>query len=307
MPNVLCIDPVRALAKRASAKIAVKSIAHRFERLAVLHLLKDSRIFRPVKASELAAAPPWAAEAHSRGEELVVFKSNRALAARLHTVARRIADACKVAETEIATHPNDAAKIVAAREFLAKFSRVNFETAAKKALAFSRVLLAWQDDLDAKPLCEPRTIFLLNGRRWILVTSVKELRAIGREFMNCLGRTQSSGGYGGMLMKGHAQFWVLRDIGGKGLIVAMAAGRAPTHFMEVKGPRNAHVRLDDEDLHALSLIIGISPAPPPPPPPPPAAPPAGVLAIVLAARQPCRCNLCMPRLVPRLRPRVRAL
>lgn len=306
LPNVLCIDPVRALAKRASAKIADKIIAERFERLAVDRLLKDPRNFRPAKASELTDAPIWAVEAYVRSEEVSVFKTNRALAARLHSVARRIADTCKVAASEIAAHPTDATRIGAAREFLAKFGRVNFEIAARKALDFSRLLIAWQDDTDAKLACEPRTIVLLNTRRWIRVTSVKELRAVGREFANCLARTQITGGYGGMLINGQAQFWVLRDMDGKGLIVAMAPGRAPTHFPEVRGPRNARVRLDDDDLRKLALAIGILPAPPPPPPPPPAAPPAGVLAVVLAARQPCRCNLCIPRLGIRLRPRARA-
>ncbi|MGD9981345.1 MAG: hypothetical protein AB7H66_17085 [Hyphomonadaceae bacterium] len=308
MPNVLSIDPLRALAKRASAKIADKTIADRFERLALDQLLKDPRNFRPAKAAELTDAPAWAVEAFVRGEEVSVFRTNRALAARLHTVARRLGDTCKVAAAETAAHPDDAPKIGAAREFLAKFGRANFDTAAKKALAFSRLLLAWHDDLDATPVCEPRTIILLNGRRWSRITSVKALRAIGREFANCLARTQSIGGYGGMLAKQHAQFWVLRDYDGKGLIVAMAPGRAPTHFMEVKGPRNAHVRLDDADLRSLALAIGIRPAPPPPPPPPPpVAPPARVLEAVLAARQPCRCNLCMPRLSVRLRPRARVI
>lgn len=317
MPNVLSLDPVRALAKRASAKIADKDIAERFERLAVDQVLRDRRNFRPVEAEELANAPAWAIEAYVRGEDISVFKTNRALAARLHTVARRLADTCKVANTAAQTHPDDAVRISAARDFLAKFGRVNFEVAAKKALDFSRLLVVWQDDTDATPLCEARTILLLNTRRWQRITSVKDLRAAGREFTNCLGRTQSSGGYGAMLKRGHAQFWVLRDMSGKGLMVAMApGGPAPTHFLEVKGPRNAYVRLDDADLAKLALAIGMRPAPPPPPPPPPAPPvrvrdpfatPPGVLEAVLAARQPCQCNLCVPRIVPRLRQRARVI
>lgn len=307
MPNVLGIDPVRALAKRASAKITDKAVAERFERLALDQLLREPGNFRPAQATELSDAPSWAVEAYVRGEEISIFKSNRARSARLHAVARRLADTCKVAATAIEARPDHATKIREAREFLAKFGRVNFETAARKALDFSRLLELWQDDMDAQPACDPYSFVLLSGRIWTRVTSVRELRAIGREFVNCLGRTQRVAGYGAMLARGQAQFWVLRDLGGKGLIVALAAGRTPTHFMEVKGPRNTPIRMDNEDLRALALVIGMRPAPPPPPPPPPpVAPPSRVLEVVLQARRPCTCSLCLPRFQPRLRERARA-
>ncbi|MGQ0532342.1 MAG: hypothetical protein ACT4OF_06580 [Caulobacteraceae bacterium] len=306
MPNVLCVDPLRALAKRASARIADKTVAARYERLALDQLLRDPRNFRPAGPDDLDNAPAWAREAHARREEVSVFKTNRAIAARIHSVARRLDDTCKVAAAEQAKHPSDASKINGARMFLAKFGRVDFDTAARKALNFSRLLSLWEDDTDATQVCEPSTIMLLNGRSWHRVTSVKDLRSIGREFTNCLGRTTRKGGYGGMLVQGLAQYWVLRDVSGKGLIVAMAPAPRPTHFMEVKGPRNAPVRIDDADLVQLGLVIGIRPTPPPPPPPPPSSPPAGVLVAVLAAREFCRCNLCQPRFAPRLRRRARA-
>ncbi|MGD9967279.1 MAG: hypothetical protein AB7T59_12205 [Hyphomonadaceae bacterium] len=284
MPNVLSIAPVRALTKRASAKIGNDAVAARFERLAFAQLLRDPRNFRTAKPEELTNAPAWASEARARGEEISVFRVNRALAARLHTLARRLDDTCRIASTEFGVHPSDAGKIESARRFLAKFGRVDFDTAARRALDFSRLFRAWQDDADAAPVCEARTILLFNGRRWLRVTSVRELRAIGREFSNCLARTRSSGGYGGMLMKGHAQFWVLRDRCGNGLVIAMAPGRSPTHFLEVKGRHNAHVRLDDQDLRNLGKAIGIRPSPQPPPPPAAALePPSRLIAAVLAA------------------------
>lgn len=302
MANVLDIDPLRALAQRASARIADKAIATRYERLAINQLLTDVRNFRPANPEDLKDAPAWAREAYGRGEEISVFKTNRALAARLHSVARRLADTCRVAAAEEAKHPGDEGRIKDAREFLAKFGRANFDTAAKKSLHFSRLLTVWEDDADATLVCQPRTLVLLNGRSWDRVTSVKDLRALGREFVNCLSRTKRTGGYGAMLVQGAAQFWVLRDVGGKGLVVAMAPAPSATHFMEVKGPRNAPVRLDDADLVQLGLVIGIRPSPPPPPPP---FPPAGALVAVRATREPCLCNLCQPRL--RLRARMRAM
>jgi hypothetical protein len=303
--NVLCIDPVRALAKRASDRISDKAIAARYQRLAFDQLLKDPRNFRPAFSNELADAPEWAKQAHCRGEAVSVFKSNRALAARIHSVARRLEATCRVALAEPAKHPGDAAKINDARQFLAKLGRADFDTAARKALIFARLLEVWEDHNDAAPVCPPRTIVLLNARAWHRVTSVRDLRAIGREFSNCLARTQRTGGYGGMLVQGCAQFWVLRDRHGKGLMVAMAPAPLATHFMEVKRPRNASVELGDADLVQLGHAIGIRPPPPPPPPPPHA--PAGVLALVLQAREFCPCDLCRTeRPDPALRLRLRA-
>ncbi len=312
MPNVLDIDPVRALAKRASARIADDAIAKRYEKLAIDRLLRDPRNFRPVRESELASAPAWAREAHARGEVVSVYKSNRGIAARMHTVARRLADTCKVAMTEPSTQPDDHAAIEAARKFLAKIARANFDTAARKALAFSRLLENWEGSLDALDVCPAQSIVLLRGRVWHRITSLVELRKVGREFHNCLARTTRTGSYGSMLANGRSQFWVLRDLEGKGLIVAMAPAPLATKFMEVKAPGNAHVRADNPDLVELGIAIGVKPPPPPPPPPQGPPPsglrrtdiPSGLMELLAQLQQPCRCDLCQPRASPR-RPRLR--
>lgn len=304
MPNVLDIDPVRALAKRASARIADEAIAKRYEKLAIDRVLKDPRNFRPIRESELATAPSWAREAHARGEIVSVYKTNRGVCARLHTVGRRLADACTVAYTEPSAQPDDWAAIDAARKFLAKFMRADFETAARKALGFSRLLASWESNLDAQDVCPAQTIVLLRGRAWHRITSIVELRKVGREFHNCLARTTRSGSYGGMLVSGRAQFWVLRDLDGKGLIVAMAPAPQATQFTEVKGPGNAHVRDDNPDLVGLGIAIGVRPPPPPPPPSRPSGLrrtdiPMGLMELLAQLQQPCRCNLCVPRAAPR--------
>jgi hypothetical protein len=310
LPNVLDIDPVRALARRAGARIIDETIAKRYEKLAIDRVLKDPRNFRPIRESELATAPSWAREAHGRGEIVSVYKANRGVCARLHTVGRRLADACTVAFTEPSKQPDDYAAIEAARRFLARFARADFETAARKALDFSRLLASWENDLDAQGVCPAQTIVLLRGRAWHRITSVVELRKVGREFHNCLARTTRGGSYGGMLVSDRAQFWVLRDLEGKGLIVAMAPAPQATQFTEVKGPGNAYIRADNPDLVELGIAIGVKPPPPPPPPGPPsglrrADIPAGLMDLLAQLQQPCRCNLCVPRSQPRPRLRQR--
>lgn len=309
MPNVLDIDPVCALARRAGARIADEAIAKRYEKLAIDRVLKDPRNFRPIRESELASAPAWARQAHARGEIISVYKANRGVCARLHTVGRRIADTCTVAMTELSTQPDHHAAIEAARKFLAKFTRANFDVAARKALDFSRLLASWETDLEAQQVCPDQTIVLLRGRTWRRITSVAELRKVGREFHNCLARTTRTGSYGAMLVAGRAQFWVLRDLEGKGLIVAMAPAPEATQFSEVKGPRNAPVSADNPDLVQLGIAIGVNP-PPPSPPKPPTAPsygeiPPGIVDLLAQLQQPCRCNLCVPRFAPRPRLRQR--
>lgn len=310
MPNVLDIDPVRALARRAAARIVDETIAKRYEKLVIDRVLRDASNFRPIQEAELASAPGWARQAHARGEVVSVYKPNRGVCARVHTVGRRIADAYTVAMTEPDTKPTDRAAIEAARKFLTKLSRANFDVAARKALVFSRVLAGWEENAEAQELCPAQTIILLRGRAWHRITSVIELRQVGREFGNCLARTTRTGSYGGMLASGRAQFWVLRDLQGKGAIVAMAPAPQATQFTEVKGPGNAPIRADDPDLVELGIAIGVRPPPPPPLPPPPRTPrygeiPPGIVDLLAQMQQPCRCDLCVPRFAarPRLRQR----
>ncbi|MEZ5959394.1 MAG: hypothetical protein R3C30_03065 [Hyphomonadaceae bacterium] len=300
MPNVIDINPLRALAKRASERIGDRAVAQRFEKIAFDRMLKDPRNFRPARKHDLDNAPEWAREAKANGEELSVYRANGALAARLHTVARRIGDACVVAMTAESKRPDDAAAIREAREFIAKFGRVNFDTAARKAIAFSRVLACWKEQDDALSVCDAQSLVLLGGRIWHRVTSVTELRRIGIEFHNCLARTTRESAYGSQLARGAAQFWVLRDLRGSGLIVAMAPAPLATHFLEVKGMNNVPIRSDDEDLLQLGVLLGVRPRTPEPPLPPSPAAAASALA---ALAQPCRCTLCYPPSArrPRLR------
>lgn len=292
MPNVIDITPLRALAKRASGRISDQTVAKRFERIAGDHLLQDPRAFRPARQSDIDKAPAWAREAAARGEELSVYRSNSALAARLHTVARRVEDACRVAGAVPAQRPDDTIAIAEAREFIAKFGRLNFDAAARKALVFARIVECWRERDETMRVCDAQSIVLLGGRIWHRISSVTELRTVGNEFRNCLGRSARSAGYGAQLAQGRAQFWVLRDVAGNGLMVAMAPAPLATHFLEVKGPLNTPIRGDDADLLQLGVAIGVRPRSPEPPPP---APNRALASLLAVAMQPCRCSLCDPR------------
>jgi len=293
--NVIDVNPLRALAKRASDRIADRATAQRFEKIAFDRMLKDARNFRAARQSDINNAPAWAREAHERGEELSVYRSNGALAARLHTVARRISETYAVAQTPISQRPDDASAIADAAEFIAKFSRMNFDTAARKALAFARVYANWKEQDDALSVCDEQSLIILGGRIWHRISSVTELRKVGAEFRNCLARTTRDSAYGSQLARGTAQFWVLRDVEGRGLIVAMAPAPLATHFLEVKGPNNVAIRSDNSDLAQLGTLIGVRPRAPEPPPTPSGA--ASLAATLAALQQPCRCTLCYPLLM----------
>ncbi len=300
MSNVLDIEPLLEIARRASTKIGDPTLAERFIRIAVQKLLRDPRALRPATTADLTNAPDWARVAFVRGEDLSVYRSNPALAARLNVVARQLADTRAVAATEWTQHPDDSAVILDAILFLKKFDRVDFETAAHKAHVFSRVFESWRED-DTKPQCDPQSLVLLSGQVWHRVNSVAELRRVGVEFRNCLGRTTSNRGYGACLRRGKAQFWVLRDLNGNGLMVAMAPAPRATYFQEVKGPGNARIRAEHPALIQLGIAIGVRPSPPRPPRPPRLAtrrvlPLPAILPAIAETRMPCRCMLCDPRL-----------
>lgn len=298
MTNAIDIGPLRALAKRASARIADEIVAKRFETLALARLVRDSRNFRPARPSDLTNAPQRAKDAHANNEPLHVARNNRAVAARMHTVARRLAETCKLAGVDPMARPDDLDTITAARKFLRKLDNANFDVMARKALQYARVLELWEEQTESLAVCPAQSIVLLGGRIWHRITSMAALRRVGEEFGNCLARSTRTSAYGALLMRGRAQFWVLRTVDGEGIMVAMASASVPVQFTEVKGPRNAAVRSDDADLVQLGLAIGVRPPPPPTPTPPI---PPGIAAAVLAARMPCRCSLCQPRLQRPLR------
>ncbi len=302
MPNVLDITPLNALAKRASARINDANIAKRYQKLAIDRVLNNPRSFRPATPAELSVAPVWARDAIERGETISVFRSNGAMAARLHAVARLLNDVTRLAVMESANEPARAALVEDARRFLAKFSRVNFDDAARKATNLSRQLANWEGKSDTTEVCEDQSIVLLSGRIWRRVTSVAGLRKVGREFGNCLARTSRGSSYGSTLARGTAQFWVLRDFEGVGHMVAYAPAPMATRFIEVKGPRNAAISPEHPDLVQLGTALGVRPSPPLPPKPPRQRfneTAATMRALIEELRQPCRCLLCQPR-QPRL-------
>jgi hypothetical protein len=289
MPNVLDIAPLRALARRAATKIQDQKVAARFEKLAIGELLKNDDNFRAANAIELEYGEDWAHGAAARGESIVVFKLQRSVSTKLHAVARRLAETCRMAALDEASRPRDAVVIAAVREFLAKIDRMNFAFVAARTQRYARLLAAWEDQREIEECCQRRVIDATQGRTWHRVTSVAELRLIGREFHNCLARTtRVSATYGGGLYHGHSQFWVLRGAEGAGLIVAMATAPRATRFVEVRGPNNATIYSDDPYLTCLAHALGMRPGSPPPPPPMSGA------ALALAARQFCQCLRCMP-------------
>lgn len=267
MPNVLDVEPLRALVERAKLKIKDGAVAARFGKLAFAKLLSDPNNFRPATHDELSDAPEWAAKALARGEKISAFRPNRSVSMRIHAVARRLADTCRVATTDPASRPNAAVLIAAAQLFLRKIERSSFDAAARKALYFSRAYQEWICSADREALCPAQQIAATQGRMWRRITSFAELRAVGREFTNCLARTSNASMYARALRTGAGQFWVLRDAADAGLIVALAPAPMTDHFLEVRGPNNARIPADDADLVRLGASLGMTEAAPPEPPP----------------------------------------
>ncbi len=300
MPNVLDAEPLHAFAKRASKKIQHPTVAARFERLAFERLLSDERNFRPAFPLEIDLAPDWAKRACERGEALSVFILHRSTSARLHTLARRLAATLSIALSSEAKRPRDAATITAAREFLAKLDSASYDVIASKAQHFARAFYAWDTERDTDDVCPAHAVEATKGRTWLRVTSVTQLRSIGREFRNCLARTQRTSTYGGGLALGMSQFWVLRDVDGAGLIVALAPAPLATHFIEVRGPLNTMIHPENADLLKLAAAIGMRPNSPPPKPP---AITGAALALA-AGLTSCQCPRCVPRRRAPLRERL---
>ncbi len=288
MINAISLEPLRALTRRAACKIPDKAVAERFQALALAKLLKDESNFRPAMPGELKAPPDWAQRALERGDLVHIAHPSRGAAIRLHNVARRLGDTCKLAAFSVDERPKDAAHITQARAFLDKIDRADFDVTARKALYYARLLALWIEDIDSAPVCEPATADATPGRSWRRVQSISELRVIGREFYNCLARTTRGSSYGAMLRSGRAQFWVLRDASNAGMMVVMAPAPNAPYFTEVRGPRNARVNADDPDLQHLAAAIGIKPRDPPKPPTPtpprPPAPPRSPAEIAAAIR-----------------------
>jgi hypothetical protein len=299
MPNVLDAEPIRAFARRAGGKITVERVAARFERLAFDCLLSETRNFRPARPAELAHAPDWAQRALARGEEICVFVLSRASGTRLRTIARRLADACAIAATDLAERPRDALAIAAARAFLDKVDRANLDTIARKALFFARLRAAWIEDRDAEPLCAVQHVPATHARLWRRITSITELRAVGRQFGNCLARVTHVSRYVAQLRDATAQFWALHDWDGQPLIIAMAPAPRATCFYEVRGPRNTRIDADNPDLTLLAEALAIVPPPPAPTPIPlalslPQARTQVARAIAARARAPLRRRVAPP-------------
>ncbi|MEQ1618279.1 MAG: hypothetical protein ABL883_08045 [Terricaulis sp.] len=263
MPNVLDVAPVRMFAARAAALIPNPSVAERYEKLTFARMLADERNFRAATLWDMKRAPSWAQDAHARGELLSVFRLHPGAAGRVRTIARRIARACSLAALDPVQFETHLAAIAAAGVFLDKFARADFDTASRKALILSRLYAIVEDDL----VCETPAVEVpgTDGRLWRRVRSVSELRQTGREFHNCLARTPRHASYGAMITRNTAQFWVLRDAAGLGLVIALARLSDPARFTEVRGPRNAPVAHDNQDLALLASALGIAPPSPPSP------------------------------------------
>jgi hypothetical protein len=267
MPNVIDIQPMQAMTRKIAAALKKNElIAARFQKLAFDWLLRAPGNFRPALASEILNGPLWAHAVYAQGEIVSVFQPLRNASLRLRTVARRLADTCEIAEGPLSGDPSHDAPVLEARRFLAKFDRVNFDTAARKALRFSRLYEQMQADRDAAELCPPQTVAASEGAFWERLTSIAGVRKVGREFNNCLASSTRSSSYVALLRRGAAQFWVLRDIDGAGLIVAMATTGKDPCFSEVKGPRNVSVNRDHPDLCLLAAALGLRPREPAPRP-----------------------------------------
>lgn len=299
MPNVLDIGPVNALAARTSRRITNPTVAKRYTTLARERILRNPRCFRPATEAELSTGPDWIEDALKRGETISVYQRNGAMAARLYAVAQRINDVERLSMMDERAKPEHTDTIKEARRFLTKIANANFDDAARKALQLSNILAVWEGAADSTEMCEDQSLVLLSGRIWRRVTSLTALRAVGREFENCLARASRAGGYGAMLFGGTGQFWVLRDLAGVGHIVACASAPLATRFIEVKGPRNAHIANDHPDLMQLGTALGVRAVSPLRPSRPPAPRQSDVAErmreLLQQPHQPCHCALCRPR------------
>lgn len=264
MPNVLDAEPARAFARRAGAKIDDERIRARFEKLAFDRLMADARNFRAATEADMRKAPAWAQCVAARGEDLFAFKLSRSASVRLHNLARWLQATSALALADTARHRHLRGVIQDARAFVTKIERASIDVIGQKALRFARAQSRMDKDEDFEPLCPAQVVAGAAGRIWSRVTSVAELRAVGREFRNCLARTSHGVHYGAGLRWGLRQFWVLRDAAGGGLIALMADAPTATHFIEVRGPRNTQPRGYAADLARLGAAIGIAPNNPPP-------------------------------------------
>lgn len=253
MHNVLDAEPVRQAARRVAKKVQVEKVARRLEKVAFERLLADPNNFRLADDAELDAAPAWARRAEKRGEQLYVCALSRGAILAMHRVARELSLTCALAAMAPAPTAEDGRLIEAAREFLHKIDRAGFDLIARKA----RMFAGQYERLAAvaHPLCEPGQVGATEHRTWRRITTLAELRTLGRELTNCLARTTETSAYGGKLKNGQAQFWALRDQRGVALMAAMAPVGEAHDFSEVKGPRNAPVSRNNPDLKCLAKAI----------------------------------------------------
>lgn len=276
MPNVLSTVPIGELAERLAAAIPHPAAAARFAKMARDQLFNDERNYRPLTARELKRAPDWAKQAVEDGATVDKFVANRSAVARLRRVAKRLGAIC--ADIDRHTHTNPAPAVMPVlREFIVKLDRASFETVERKVLMFEfeREEREAQEIVD-KPLYPAVEIYASPGRTWRRILSLGELWRVGREFHNCLARaSRHNPGYAQRMTHNAAQFWVLRDRAGVGLMVAMASV-LDQRICEVRGPRNAIIAHDDPDLRQLALARGLlrphDPLEPPPAPRPPRPP-----------------------------------
>jgi hypothetical protein len=255
MPNVLDPAPIAALTRKMAAKIPHAGAAARFAKLAFEEMVNEKRNFRAARPDELPPEAVWARREVEAGREVAVFQLNRAVVTRLRRTARALADTCAELDHFEPIRDGLSARqrtiCHAAAEFIAKIDRASFEILAARARVFARERKRRLDEEKATlVLFVDAEICAAPGRVWRRIVSVSALWAVGREFRNCLAR-RTINGYGTRLRNGSAEFWVLRDQTGKGLMVAMACGFLG-RITEVRGPRNRPVSSDDPDLAHLA-------------------------------------------------------
>lgn len=258
--NILDAAPIDAMARRMAAKIPLEGPAARIARLIFEYLSADLRNFRNATAVELLTAEPWARREIAAGRPVLVFASNRASAARVRRFAEAVRDTCAEVDHLTALEPitpREEELKRAAADFIAKLDRASFETIELKARMFARGYTRRQEDKRAaRRLCADEEVFSSPGRVWRRITSVADLWGVGKEFGNCLTRaSRHGGGFSRRMTEGDAQFWVLRDQNGKGLMVVMIY-MLERRIAEARGPRNAPVFADDPDLAALARAKG---------------------------------------------------
>lgn len=256
--EVVDIAPVAECARRlADAIVSNPAVAAHYQKRAHQQLLLDARNFRPAEPVDLVDAPTWVMRKLAAGEPVFVFAPCRASLARLRRVARQLEATCAEAiyldgQPRETLSPRSMEILEMALEFIAKIKRPDFAALEDKSRYFAQERKQRLAFVRAhEPICREEAIYVSPTRTWRRIRSVSEMWDVGAEFHNCMARgSNQAAGFARDLRSGAAHFFVLRNRGARGLLVAVAYP-SRGQIDDIRGPHNTHVAPDDPALLML--------------------------------------------------------